>query len=84
MSEKEEEKEEGKEPTGTDASPPASLDASSTSDKPPSTDSQVEIQKTDVEEEIKAVSAGPELKLEPPKNQNLEGGEEEENGGRTF
>ncbi|XP_053199124.1 uncharacterized protein LOC128383541 [Scomber japonicus] len=73
VSEKEEEKEEGKEPTGTDASPPASLDASSTSDKPPSTDSQVEIQKTDVEEEIKAVSAGPELKLEPPQDQNLEG-----------
>ncbi|XP_062300268.1 uncharacterized protein LOC134005403 isoform X2 [Scomber scombrus] len=73
VSEKEEEKEEGKEPTGTDAPPTASLDASSTSDKPPSTDSQVEIQKTDVEKEIKAASAGPDLKLEPLKNQNLEG-----------
>ncbi|CAK6983953.1 uncharacterized protein LOC128383541 [Scomber scombrus] len=73
VSVKEEEKEEGKEPTGTDAPPTASLDAPSTSDKPPSTDSQVEIQKTDVEKEIKAASAGPELKLEPLKNQNLEG-----------
>lgn len=77
-SEKEEEKEEEKEPAATDPPPPASLDASSKSDKPPPTDGQVEIQKTDVEKENKTSSAASELKLETAEKQNLEGGEEEE------
>ncbi|XP_044196480.1 uncharacterized protein LOC122973207 isoform X2 [Thunnus albacares] len=66
------EKEEENEPAGTDAPPPSSLDASSSSDKQSSTDSQVETQKTDVEEVSQAASAGQELQLEHPDNQNLE------------
>ncbi|KAM7376989.1 hypothetical protein PAMA_013667 [Pampus argenteus] len=70
---KESKKEEEKEPAGTDASPPTLLGASSSSDKLSSTDSKVEIQKTDVDETNQAASAGEELQLEHPENQKLEG-----------
>lgn len=62
-----------------DVPPPTSLDASSSSDKDPSTslsDGQQEVQKTEVEAasqtDVEASSAGHELQPKHPENQTVE------------
>ncbi|KAM9335506.1 uncharacterized protein ABDE67_020491 [Symphorus nematophorus] len=89
VSTKDEREEEEEENEPADVLPPTSISASSSLDKDPSTlssDGQPEVQKTEVEVEaasqadVDAASAGQELQPERPKNQTLEGGEEEKEG----